>query len=90
MRDHHVAAVAAAPLEVAATCGVWLRRRDHLEELVTDGEERVLETEARDAGIAIADLEPEHVAEVVDDRLELRGDQRDLAEAETHERPSLE
>ena len=42
LRDHHVAAVAAAPLQLAAARGARADRRHHLEQLVADREQRVL------------------------------------------------
>ena len=68
LKDDHVAAVPAAALEIAAAGRSLADRRDHLEELVTDWQDRVLEPEGLYAGIPVGDLEPEHFAKVIDDR----------------------
>ncbi len=86
LRDHHVAARAVPPLQVASPGRPLLGGRDDLDELVPDGEQRVLEPERRDPGIPIADLEPEDAAQVLDDRLELGRHERDLTQSKPHGR----
>ena len=81
LHDHHVAGIAAALREQSRGRRVGLHGRHDFEEGVADREHRVREPEERDAGIAEADLEAEHGAEVVDGRLEVARDQRDLAQA---------
>jgi hypothetical protein len=76
--DDHVAAVPAAAVEVAAGGGACFHRRDHLEQLVADGQQRVLQAEAGDAGVAIADRDTEHAGEHALSRRELPGHQGDL------------
>src|SRR5439155_8656553 len=51
LEDHHVAAVAAASLQVAAGRRSVLLRRDDLEERVADREDGVAEAERADPGI---------------------------------------
>src|SRR5262249_49630017 len=84
--DDHVAAVSAAPLEIAARGGAVPHRRHHLEEAVADGEERVLEAVLAHARVAIADLEAERLAEVLHDGRELASHQADLPHAKVHGR----
>ena len=57
LEDRHVAAVAAAPVEQPAGRRAVLGRRDHLEELVTDRHQGVVQAERGDAGIAEADVQ---------------------------------
>ena len=81
LADHHVAAVAAASLEVAAARGAFLDRSDHFDEVVADRQQRILQAERSDSGIDVADFESEHGFEVIDHRRELVGDQRNLAKS---------
>src|SRR5262245_56010344 len=80
--DHHVAAVAAAPVEVATGGGAFADRGHHLEEAVAHREQRVLEAVLADARVAMADLEAEHRAQLLHHRLEPPGDQADLPHAD--------
>src|SRR5262245_28085792 len=82
--DDHVAAVPAAPTEKAPRGGAAAHRRYHLEESVTDGKERVLEPVLAHAGVAVAHLETEDLAEGVDDGGELAGHQTDLPHTKVH------
>ena len=52
------------------------------EERVADCEQRVHETELCDAGIAVADVDSERLAEVFDRGLEIAGDEGDLAQTD--------
>ena len=54
--DHHVAARTVPAFQVATARGALADRRDDFDELVPDGEQRVLEPESVDAGVAKADL----------------------------------
>ena len=85
LANHHVTAVSASPVEVAASGGVLLDRRDHLEKVAADRHEGILEPERADPGIDEARLDAEHAAEVVDDGLEFVGDQGDLPQLDGHE-----
>src|SRR6185312_179672 len=76
-----VAGVAAAAGQIARARGVVAERRDHLQELAADRHDDVLEPEMGDARIAEADLQVEHLAQLSADRLELPGDEGDLAQA---------
>lgn len=80
--DHHVAAVPAAPVEIAPGSRALAHRRHHLQELVAHREEGVLEPVLAHARIAMADLEAEHRAQLVDDLRQVAGHQADLAHAE--------
>src|SRR6266481_4501633 len=66
LADDHVATVAAAPLEVTAARGPLLNRRDHLDEVVADRHERILQPEHSDSGIDVTDLEPKHSLQIID------------------------
>src|SRR5580658_8975132 len=81
LADHHVTAVAAASLEVAAASGAFLDRSDHFDEVVADRQQRILQAERSYAGIDKADFESEHGVEVIDYRRELVGDERNLAKS---------
>ena len=80
--DAHVAAVAAAAIEVPACCGVVPDRRDDLQEGTAQRPERVVQAILAHAGIAEADLGREHGRQLPLDGLERAGDERDLAQAE--------
>ena len=79
LQDHHVAAVAAAALEVAARGGAVLNRCDDFDELPAHREDRVVKPELADAGIDVTDLEPEHGAEIRGDAVAILRHQRDLS-----------
>ena len=79
LADHHVAAVAVAPVEVAPAGGVLLDGGDYLEEVAPDRHERVLEPEHADAGVDEAGLDAENAAQIVDRGGEFACDQGDLA-----------
>src|SRR5262249_12474921 len=82
----HVAAVAAAPVEIAPRGGAVPHWRHHLEEAVADWEQRVLEPVLAYTRIAIAHLEAKHLVEGVHDRSELVGHQTDLPHTKVHGR----
>ncbi len=82
MADHHVAAVAAQALELTAGGRPLGDRRHDLDELCADGEDGVAQAEHRHARIVERDLQPEHPAEIGDDRVEIVGDESHLAEAD--------
>ncbi|MGC4243512.1 MAG: hypothetical protein QM686_14785 [Herbaspirillum sp.] len=82
LQDDHVAAVALAPVEVAARGGVLLDRGDDLDELVADRHDGVVEAEHVDARIVEGDVDAELGLELVDDAVTVAGDEGDLAEAE--------
>src|SRR5262249_50072713 len=71
--DHHVATIAAAPIEKATRGGAVAHRRYHLEESVTDGKERVLEPVLAHAGVAVAHLKAKDLVDGVDHGGELAG-----------------
>ncbi len=84
LADDHVAAVAAAPLEIAAAGSAFLDRRDHLDEIIADWQQRIFQPEHSDSGIDVTDLESEHALQIIDHRRELVGDQRNLAKLNRH------
>ena len=61
LADDHVAAVAAAAIEITSAHGVLANRGDDFDELIADGEDRVLEPECLYARVAISDLEAEYI-----------------------------
>jgi hypothetical protein len=81
LEDGHVAAIAAAPLEVAACRRPLLHGSDDLEERVADGEHAVLEAEDVDARIVERVLQTELALELVGHGRERLGGQGDLAQA---------
>ena len=84
LADDHVAAVAAAPLEVAAAGSAFLDGSDHFDEVVAYRQQRVLQAEHSNSGIDVADLESKHALQIIDDRRELVCDQRNLAKSNRH------
>src|SRR5258708_3035693 len=68
LADHHVAAVARATLQISARGGVLFDRRDHLDEVVTDRHQGVLESEYLDARIDVTNLESKDGLEILDHR----------------------
>src|ERR1700730_5481663 len=82
--DDHVAAVAAAALEVASRRRAVTRGRHHLEEAGADGEQRVLEPLLPPPGFAMAPLESEDLTEGLDDGRELSGHETDLPHPQVH------
>src|SRR5277367_2385051 len=60
LADDHVTAVAAAPLEIAPAGSAFLDRRDHLDKVAADRQQRILQPEHSNAGIDVTDLESEH------------------------------
>ena len=84
LSDDHVATLAAATLKVTAARRARPCRRNDLEHLVADREERVLKTEVADARIAIANPNAEYVGECVLDGRELVRNKRDLSQSEPH------
>ncbi len=71
--DDHVPSVARASLQVPPGRCVLFDRRDDLEELVPDREERVLEPEGLHPRIHVADLEAEDGLQILDGGCELLG-----------------
>ncbi len=53
-------------------------RRQHLDELVAHQQQCIPQTELGDTGIVEADLDPERRAQLVDDGIQVRRDQRHL------------
>ena len=78
LHDHHVAAVAAASLDVASTGCAWLEGRDDLQESVADGHQEVVQPKPREAGIAVADFESEYAAQMRLNVVEVLRDEADL------------
>ena len=78
--DHHVAAVALAPLDVAAGRGALLERRDDLEEIVAGRADDIDQPPLGDAGVAIGDLEPKDVAQLLAGAFEVLDDEDALPE----------
>src|SRR5690242_14400345 len=68
---HHVAAVAVAPLQIAAGGSVLLDRRHHLDKVATDRKERILQAEHFHSFVLEADLEPQYRLEIINHRREL-------------------
>ena len=86
LRDDHVAAVAVAAVEVALGRRALADRADDLEELRAHRDDDVVQAEPADVRVPVADLEAEHGPDVVEDGVEVAGDERDLAEAQPHGR----
>ena len=72
--DHHVAPVAAAPVQVASAGGAFFHGCHHLEEVASDWHQRVLEAPLSDTGIDEAGLDAEDVGEIVYGRREFPRD----------------
>ena len=81
LRDHHVATLATPALDVAPGRRVFLDGGNHLEQLVSDRKEGILEPELRHSAVAVADLDAEDVGELVFDGRELARNQCDLFQA---------
>ena len=75
LEHDHVAAVAAAAVEVAAGRRVVLQRRDDLDERVPERHDRVVQPEGADAGIPERLGEAERGAQLGHDGLEIAGDE---------------
>jgi len=86
LRDHHVPAVAVAPLEVATPRGVWLGGRHDFQELVADRQQSILEPVCSDCGVDMADLEPEDGLELLRDGSDVVREETNLSETQPHER----
>ncbi len=84
VENHHVAAVAAATLQVAAGRGAALQRRHHFDKAGAQRQQRVVQPEPGHCRIAVAHPHGEHRADGVDHRIELLGDQAELAQAQEH------
>ncbi len=80
--DHHVATIASQALELTSGGRACGDRRDDLDELRADREDRVAQAEHRDARIVERNLQTEHSAEIGDDRVEVVSDECHLAEAD--------
>jgi hypothetical protein len=78
--DHHVAAVALAPLDVAAGRGARLLGRHDLEEVVADRADDVDQAPLGDAGIAIGHVDPQDVAQLLTRAFEVFADEDALPE----------
>src|SRR5206468_3011931 len=72
---------AAAPGQVAGPRGVVPERRDHLQELPADRTDDVGQAEILDPRVAEADLDAEHLVQLLGDRRDVVGDEGDLAQA---------
>jgi hypothetical protein len=82
LEHDHVAAVAAAALEVPAGGRPVLLRRDDLDERVAERHHRVAQAEVRDAGIVERVAEAELLAQRARDGVEVTGDEDGLTEAD--------
>ena len=80
--DDHVATVAAAPLEVALGGDALDDRGDDLQQLGADRHQRVVQPDAADVRVLVADGEAEDGDEVVDDGVAVLGDEGDLAQSQ--------
>src|ERR1700761_4840315 len=69
---------------MTARGGVIAHWRDDLENLVSDGEERVAESEHLDVGVAVAQLQTEFLGDTGLHRRQIMGDQCDLAKSHPH------
>src|SRR5260221_7449860 len=84
-----LAAVAAAPFEIAAGGRAVLDGRHDFEKARADREKRVDEAVFADIAVAVADREAEDVGEVGDGGLEGARDQTDLAQPQIGHGPSV-
>jgi len=80
--DGHVAAVAATAIEQPASGGALLDRRDHLQELVTDHHQGIVQAELAHAGIVEADREAERIAQFGHHVVEVVGHEGHLAKSD--------
>jgi len=78
--DHHVAAVALAPLDVAAGRSAGLAGRHDLEEVVADRTDDVDQAPLGDARVAVGDLDAEDVAQFLARAFEIFADEDALPE----------
>ena len=81
LEDDHVAAVAVAPLDVSARRRSLLERRHDLEKVVPGRAHDIDQTPLGDAGIAIGDLDPQDVAQLLARALEVFADENALPES---------
>ena len=82
IEQHHVAAVAAVALQIAPRRRVRPRRRDDLQEAVAEREHGVAQAELRHARVAKGLVQPERVAQLALDGVEIGGDEHGLAQAD--------
>ena len=87
LENGHVAAIAASAVEVPTCCRVGLYRRNDLDEGVPHREDRVLQPELQNPWVVerVIDARPERVAQGLDHRTEVAGNERDLAESGAEE-----
>ena len=71
----HVAAVPAAPLQIAPGGRPLLRRRDDLEEAIPDRHDGVYQAKGHHVRIVVRDLDTQNATQVLDASLELTGHQ---------------
>ncbi len=76
--DHHVPARPPTLGEEPSRRRPVRDRRQHLDELVAHQEQCIPQTELGDTGIVEADLDPERRAQLVDDGIQVRCDERHL------------
>ena len=84
LADHHVAAVAVAPIQIAPGSGVLFHRHHHFEQVAADRQQRVDEAEPADARIDEAAVDAEDLLQVVDGGVQLPGNEADLAKLNGH------
>ena len=82
--DHHVAAVAAATFDIAATGGSLGDWGDDFDELRADGPQCVLQPEDLHSRIGVTNLETENCPEIGGCTLEVFSNDGDLAKANPH------
>jgi hypothetical protein len=81
LEQQHVAAIAAAAVEVAARSGAFSGGRHHLEQVAVHRHECVVQAEVAHARVVEAHLDAEHGTEVVHRVVEFAGHEGDLAQA---------
>ena len=89
LQDDHVAAIAFAPFEIALPCGALTNRRNHLQELILDWQDRIFEPKYFDRRIAEGHFETEDLPQVVNHWGEVARNQYHLSESERHSRSSF-
>src|SRR5690606_34607068 len=80
----HVATIASSPLQEAAGGGIVLYRCDDLDEVRAYGKQGVLQAELADARVDMARFDGKYLAQLIDHRSELLGDETDLAQMHCH------
>jgi hypothetical protein len=77
--DVHVSAIAPATLKIPTASRAFGQRRDDLKKCPAHRKKRIVQTILADAGIAMTDLQPKHVGDLLLDRRQIPGDKCDLA-----------